>query len=251
MPIVPSTQRALAEIMPDWPASPAEATEMAMAAIGQFKRSILRQAVIVAYAKRELFHSANGWAEWCAQVLDYQKRFAISLWHAGEVLLGNVHHPALMDCSIEKLEELAKLNEQQLKQFLQHNDPAKMSRTQVRDKVADYTCPTDTIPGTELSEEDTPKFPRGEGGQADAWLKRIDKLSQMTDDDKLLVGELLPSASAMQAACNLIDLVLHQLSIEPHWTPDDFRKWRGPLQQSMELFEELEMRAQRAEHVEE
>jgi len=235
----------LQDIVAELPDCIERATQMMKDALRRFRRSALEQAVVAAYARHEFFDDdAREWGLWCREELGIKRRYAITLWHAGDMLLDRrtVRYSAqLSGCTPDKLEALGKLSDGELEMFLENNDPAEMELDELRRKIRGAYL-QEPGGGEEQREKRLP--PRKQEPERPLEIA-IERLSALDDETKRAFADCITPAGGMQAACNCLEMVLHNLRESEMWCSVHFRRWRPVLDEIMDVFGALEESAQR------
>lgn len=239
VPSVPASAQATAptavELVPELPADIEAATVMMIQALGDFKRAALRQAVLVSHAREVLFRGEPGpWLSWCLDTCELSRRYAIMLWHGGDILR-KVQHTALLECSVEKLEMLAALDNRKLRTFLAAHDPQEMTREQVREKVK---AMQDSGPAVPTAPEAGRKSPAAASPVA-KHHRAIAVLSCVDDDDRRLIAAGESPAGCLAAGLCALDIGIAILRDERCWDAEQLRRWQPSLRSAVEVYESL------------
>jgi len=188
------------------------------------RQAALTICVLIAHARDTFFPDAPAeWLTWARDAFGYERRFCFECLKAGRLLIGASDEctiDALLQCDMHKLELLAKLPSQHLRPFLERNDPATMSRDQVRAKVKAWLGDEDNDDGADQPNPDdsakATRRPRGTTTVEDL----VDKCAVLTDDEKLAIVEHLDHTAALRACGNLLDMVVYQLETDNYLTPE-------------------------------
>jgi len=231
---------AAADLVPEPPADLESATAMMREALNEFKRAALRQAVLVSHAREVIFRGEPGpWLSWCIDTCELSRRYAIMLWHAGD-LLRKVQHAALLRCSAEKLEMLAALDDRKLKAVLETQDPEEMTREQVRDAV--QGCQDRGPVGVER-EQAGRKSPKDTSPVA-KHHRAIHTLSGVPDDDRALIAAEESPGACLAAGLCCLDIGIAILRDQRCWDAAQLRRWEPELRSAVDIYNGLIARAE-------
>lgn len=227
-----------ADLVPALPANLDSATDMMRDAIVDFQRATLRQAVLVSHARSDLFHGEAGpWLSWCMDTCGLKKRYTITLWHAGD-LLRKCGNPKLLGCSADKLEMVGTLDDNKLAMFLEHNDPAEMTRDEVRDKVATYLDRHEAL-DDDGDDEESPRKSRKDASPVAKHFRAIDLMSQVSDEDRLLISTGASPTACIQAGLACLDIAMHLLGVEHCWDREQLERWAPEIRSTVDVYNRL------------
>lgn len=102
------------------------------------RRTALQIAILIAEARNAYFGADyKGWIQWCADRFGYKPRMAVTCLNAGDLLQRYLlQHAALKSVDVTSLETIHQLEKHGLvSSWLSANDPAHMTRDEIRDSV--------------------------------------------------------------------------------------------------------------------
>ena len=236
------------------PANDREATEWIQERIDRGRRTALEIAVLIAHVRTYYYREdAAGWLTWAQEEFGYGRRFCFQCLSAG-TLVQRVHHGALIECDIQKLEALAAIPPEQLATLLEHWDPSQASRDEVRKKVAMWKAAPVKCEqcGAEFDADgDETVCPACAGAQArrgaksgdkpqgDPWERYIEKIAGMSDEKAREVAAQTGAGIAFRAAFRLLDLAMYHVAEYKDLTPELLATWRGDLDAATAGFDRL------------
>jgi len=233
---------AAVDLVPAPPANLESATAMMAEALADFQRAALRQAVLVSHAREIIFRGEPGpWLSWCVDTCGLSRRYTVTLWHAGD-LLRKCGNAALLAADADKLEMMSKLDDRKLAMFLEHNDPALMSRDEVRSKVNSYLG-QDGAGAKDEEDEKTTRKSRKDSSPVARQFKAIDLLSSVPDEDRELIAAGASPTACIQAGLACLDIACHLLRTEMCWDVEQLERWAPEIRSAVSVYDEIIRRA--------
>lgn len=234
------------------PVDALEATEWIRARIEAGRRSALEIAVLIAHVRDHYYREdPSGWLTWAQGEFGYGRRFCFQCLACGH-LLAKVRHAALLGCDVEKIDELARIPDDQLRALLEHWDPSKATREEVRRKAklwTDRTAECDQCGASFEPQGDETTCPQCAGAKAKrprrverptSHLERnIEVLAGMDDPTAKLVADQVGAGIAFRAAFKLLDVALYHVHAYGDMTPELLATWRKDLDTVSTGFDQL------------
>ena len=236
------------------PANDREATEWIQERIDRGRRAALEIAVLITHVRTYYYREdAAGWLTWAQTEFGYGRRFCFQCLSAG-TLVQRVHHDALMACDLEKIEALAAIPPEQLATLLEHWDPSKATRDEVRRKVAMWKAGPATCEqcGAEFEPQDgdATVCPACAGARArrvtkqdrpagEPWERYIEQIAGMSDEKAREIAAQTGAGIAFRAAFRLLDLAMYHVAEYRDLTPELLATWRRDLDAAAAGFDRL------------
>jgi len=206
-------------LLPSIPDSLDGVTAEIQARITAGRRAALTIAMLIAHAREEYFPAdPSGWLTWARDNFGYGRRMVFQCLKAGALLLprdGKVHHDALLECDLMKLEMVARIPEAQRDAFLERVPVAELSRDELRAKVRLWEDPE---PGDD-DEADAKAKPKPKAPAPTTIEKLIDQVAGIDGAERARLKATIDPMAGTRAAFTVLDIVLEQLQ-EDNWLND-------------------------------